>query len=649
MASVTTLGFRVITRYTGDGIRRARRDIDGIRRALNNNNRLFSRMAANTLDSASAMSLMATKSIPLAVAGLGLLAGIASALTVVLTAGLAGAFIGLGAFALKSDAQVSGAFKHMMSVVGSTVKQAAQPMKAFLVQGILQATAAARTLGPQLRQAFAAAGPLIRPLVQSITNFAQGAMPGLVAALRNAGPILDSFARGMGTLGRAVGQVFQRLTQNPKAVGRNFEQMAAALGRVVTSLGNLTAALAENEAAMRVFVFMMDTVSKSTNTLARGVSGVAAIRVSKDENSIWNKNLWGLISGLFTSTASKATQFSNALDPIKTAAGAAGANLRKVADAMRQLKSITLASLGGMIAFEQAIDDAAQAAAENAGKLKMQNGQLKLGGQGARDAARGLMDLASQTLATAKEAGKLAGGQAKANAVINQGRAAFIRAATAAGLTKKQADSLARSLGLIPKAKSTKVTAPGATKSKSQADALKRSVQGVPGRKSVTFTTNAAAVAAAIRRLAAAAAAAKANVPFQFANGGPVGKFANGGPVGFHSGSVRGPGGPRADSIPAMLSNGEYVLQASAVRMIGVRNLDAWNKGKSSGHPSLPSGGLSGLSRSSAGGATLVFAPVFNAPVYAKSQREFETMLVGAMKELDRKGRLKGITNKASR
>jgi hypothetical protein len=39
-------------------------------------------------------------------------------------------------------------------------------------------------------------------------------------------------------------------------------------------------------------------------------------------------------------------------------------------------------------------------------------------------------------------------------------------------------------------------------------------------------------------------------------------------------GAIRGPGGPVDDKIPAMLSNGEYVLPADTVKAIGVKKLD---------------------------------------------------------------------------
>ena len=52
-------------------------------------------------------------------------------------------------------------------------------------------------------------------------------------------------------------------------------------------------------------------------------------------------------------------------------------------------------------------------------------------------------------------------------------------------------------------------------------------------------------------------------------------------PVRFATGGyVRGPGGPKDDKIPALLSNREYVLNADAVKRIGVQNLNAMNSGR---------------------------------------------------------------------
>ena len=45
-------------------------------------------------------------------------------------------------------------------------------------------------------------------------------------------------------------------------------------------------------------------------------------------------------------------------------------------------------------------------------------------------------------------------------------------------------------------------------------------------------------------------------------------------------GHIQGPGGPREDLIPAMVSNGEYVVKAAAVKRVGVQFMNALNAGK---------------------------------------------------------------------
>ena len=44
-------------------------------------------------------------------------------------------------------------------------------------------------------------------------------------------------------------------------------------------------------------------------------------------------------------------------------------------------------------------------------------------------------------------------------------------------------------------------------------------------------------------------------------------------------GLIKGPGGPKADAIPARLSAGEFVVKADAVQSFGAHNLEAINRG----------------------------------------------------------------------
>jgi hypothetical protein len=66
-----------------------------------------------------------------------------------------------------------------------------------------------------------------------------------------------------------------------------------------------------------------------------------------------------------------------------------------------------------------------------------------------------------------------------------------------------------------------------------------------------------------------------------FSGGGLVPSTgASQGGTGFAEGGlIRGPGGPKSDSIPARVSPGEYIVKADAVSAFGVHNLEAINRG----------------------------------------------------------------------
>lgn len=59
-------------------------------------------------------------------------------------------------------------------------------------------------------------------------------------------------------------------------------------------------------------------------------------------------------------------------------------------------------------------------------------------------------------------------------------------------------------------------------------------------------------------------------------------------------GAIHGPGGPTADKVPAMLSDGEYVLPAKTVAHVGVQNLDAMVQATTGKAPPARSGLRSG-------------------------------------------------------
>lgn len=125
------------------------------------------------------------------------------------------------------------------------------------------------------------------------------------------------------------------------------------------------------------------------------------------------------------------------------------------------------------------------------------------------------------------------------------------------------------------------------------------------------------AATASITALSAAALSASLALETMSVSGG-IGIF------GFASGGyISGPGTGTSDSIPAMLSNGEYVINADAVSRVGAPLLDAINQGRSIRH--FASGGL--VSGSGGSGIILKAGSPINLNVNALDASSFMDFL----------------------
>jgi hypothetical protein len=126
-----------------------------------------------------------------------------------------------------------------------------------------------------------------------------------------------------------------------------------------------------------------------------------------------------------------------------------------------------------------------------------------------------------------------------------------------------------------------------------------------------------------------------------------------GGPAFAEGGSVRGPGTSTSDSIPARLSDGEFVVKASSVQKYGVDFMNAINQGiapavrafKNGGavtrSPSVPQGFATGGMVSPASSSDVNIQVINNSsqPVTAKQEQDPRTGLVSLiLEDLNRGG-----------
>ncbi|MEV6165680.1 hypothetical protein AB0L71_27970 [Streptomyces sp. NPDC052052] len=162
---------------------------------------------------------------------------------------------------------------------------------------------------------------------------------------------------------------------------------------------------------------------------------------------------------------------------------------RASTDGLRQsivaLNDVNRAALGGMIGFEAGIDAAQKAAKENAGALRMVNGELDLNSPKAQAAATALQDLGAKTDSAATAARESGKSWEYVNGIYARGRTALIDTAVQMGLTKAQATALAASILDIPDDKKTRIEM-DREDAIAGLNAVIAKIEATPGKKSVT-------------------------------------------------------------------------------------------------------------------------------------------------------------------
>ncbi len=241
-------------------------------------------------------------------------------------------------------------------------------------------------------------------------------------------------------------------------------------------------------------------------------------------------------------------QMSNAFDESAQAASAA-------VDAMREYASQQLKISGSAIGVEQAIADATAAVKSNGKNLDITTAK----GRANQSALNDIATAAHAYSQSLREAGKSEGEVARAT---SRARTQFIATAQKMGMSRQAAIALASAYGLdadkVAHLTSKLKGVPKETKAKIKSEFNRRgvdsainSLNNVRG-KTVTVTT-------VHRHL--------------------VQRVSQGQRFVATGGYITGPGTGTSDSIPAWLSNGEYVIKAAAVKRLGVPLLNMLNRG----------------------------------------------------------------------
>jgi len=406
------------------------------------------------------LALFAALAAVMATVGPGVGAVLAGGVIAGAGAGLAG--LGL-VFAAKSE-QVKNVWKAALERMAADMRVLSQPFEATL---ITMAAVAERTFSafkPALGAAFQSMAPVVDRFVDQTGRALERLVPAIAPITAAFNAVLDAMGPALNS---AIGSIASALTRLAESVRKNPE----ALAELVTGLGSLTSD------ALRL-IGTLNEVNAQFSKLTGGISAVdATIGLLRAPLAIVNAAFEGqraILAGLnfvmqqttvgtnasgasMNAAADKVTKNAQALTKNSAAAKGLQGPLGAISDALSRQKaqftstiaamgqwtSKALAASGAAIGYEAALDDATASLKENGRTLDISTAK----GRANRTALNNLAEAANRQTEAMDAAG--ASNQTVARKA-ESARANFVRLARQMGLSKAQAEALARQLINIP-------------------------------------------------------------------------------------------------------------------------------------------------------------------------------------------------------
>lgn len=405
---------------------------------------------------------------------LGMLGPLAPVVGALLTTVLGGAFIALGAFALRSEKDIKNAFAHMKSTIGVSVRAAAQPLKSALVVAMYEVAEATEEMGGALTEAFSGAAPLVSDFAGAFTDLAGGALPGIVESLREMGPVMEGFRDAMGTIGEGLGQMFAAMTSDGGAEGLKdtWAIMGDGIRDVLVNIGEFINAMSQSETATTLLSTALSVLSAIFVVIEGVFAAVDALLgplIEKMGELGLTAGLVGLLAkgleSLGVSTVdvdANTTAFTESLAGTAAAQNEAAVKTLSHAEALRQLnEQIKEHNNQNVNRFqaEAALNQAAQDAMANVQKLgdtvKINNGIFDTSHENTRKVAEDFYKLAESTQRAVDTAIEADQPLKEQNRLWKEGESSIRALGEAYGIPKAELDAYIALVLKTPKAAKT--------------------------------------------------------------------------------------------------------------------------------------------------------------------------------------------------
>jgi hypothetical protein len=245
-------------------------------------------------------------------------------------------FFGIGAVAVAQTERIQSAWIGLWD----EIKQGVQADTAVLVPAFDRMAGAIgqsfQRMRPLLREAFSAISPQIDSFVASLTQAAEFALPGLVSAVREGGPVIQGLGDLLEDIGRGTGDFFEILSTHAPAAGGALSSLGDTMAELLPLLAELLGVGAETAtivlpALTAAFSAVHDVVGALGGVLPTLLTSFLAFRVVQGvgrylSNFAANMSTAALSGGVFSGVqgrlATTASSLSKAMPVLGAAIGA---------------------------------------------------------------------------------------------------------------------------------------------------------------------------------------------------------------------------------------------------------------------------------------------------------------------------------------
>lgn len=194
-------------------------------------------------------------------------------------AGLGAGAVGLGAYLLKDNKQVEDTWSKTFKTIADDSRKAAGVLAdEYVAAGKKTADIWRNDVKPSVERIFENTQPLVDKFTTGLGKAVSEFLPGVETALKNAGPAVDGFGKMLGGILKGTGDGLADLSKNSESLGTTMDLVGEGIGTsfkgALGFVGDLSKIVADNEGDIRAWGKAIGEVSSDFSLMAKNALDV---------------------------------------------------------------------------------------------------------------------------------------------------------------------------------------------------------------------------------------------------------------------------------------------------------------------------------------------------------------------------------------